>query len=172
MALMSFILTRPQTLHDSLSPRTPLPRSNYLILGPSPFSLAHRRTQPTGSEPGTGTLPKISVINLHRPIMSRNHCDMFHLRTTLAACDVRIDGVGGCFGLCRAPSSLPWCAHICLCCAYPRELEDARRDSSYLIIRDNSVEFNNPKVRERDRLTLAPTGTCFQSHLDSDRRLA
>lgn len=32
------------------------------------------------------------------------------------------------------------------CCAYPEELEQARRESGYLVIRDNSVEFNSPKV--------------------------
>lgn len=37
------------------------------------------------------------------------------------------------------------------CCAYPDELERARKESSYLVIRDNAIEFNNPKVQEEGR---------------------
>lgn len=54
----------------------------------------------------------------------------------------------------RAPSQLPCCATVLPCCAYPEELEQARRESSYLVIRDNSVEFNNPKVTRKGMYVL------------------
>lgn len=92
------------------------------------------------------TYRRASIINLHRPIMSRHNCDALRVQATLASRDAGVDGIGGCCGLCKAPASLPICAHVFPCCAYPEELEEARRESSYLVIRDNGVEFNNPSV--------------------------
>lgn len=112
-------------------------------------------SQPCGAEPQgkdlDSTCRKAPVIKLHRPIMSRHNRDIFRVQATLAPRDAGVDGVGGCCGACRAPSSLPWCAHLFGCCSYPEELEEARRESSYLVIRDNAVEFNNPRVTEHAR---------------------
>lgn len=74
------------------------------------------------------------------------------MQATLTPRNAGVAVIGGCCGICRAPSSFPFLAHLSPCCAYPEELEEARRESSYLVIRDNGVEFNNPSVREMEQL--------------------
>lgn len=80
------------------------------------------------------------------------------MQANLEPRDARVDGVGGCCGLCRAPSALPFCAFVLPCCAYPEELEEARLESSYLIIRENAIEFNNPNVSTRTALSASAPG--------------
>lgn len=89
-----------------------------------------------------------SVIKVHRPIMSRHSNNIINIQVTPAPRDMTADMIGGCCGVCRAPAAWPFCAHVFPCCAYPEELEEARRESSYLVVRDNGIEFNNPCVSE------------------------
>ncbi|CAM9860980.1 unnamed protein product, partial [Hapterophycus canaliculatus] len=100
-----------------------------------------------GTDGAAATGPRTGcVIKQLRPIMSRHCRDNIRVREMLEPVDTEVDGTGACCDLCKAPSRLPCFASALPCCAYPEELEQARRQSSYLIIRDNAVEFNNPKV--------------------------
>lgn len=89
------------------------------------------------------------MVKVRRSIMSRRFRDTILVQETIASHSDGVDGMGGCFGLCRAPSQLPCCASVLPCCSYPEALEEVRRESSYLIIRENAVEFNKSRVRER-----------------------
>ena len=80
--------------------------------------------------------------------MSRRFRDTILVQETIEPHSAGMDGVGGCCGLCRAPSRMPCCASILPCCSYPEALEEVRRESNYLIIRENAVEFNKSRVRE------------------------
>lgn len=132
--------------------------------------LALTSAKPCGEPPeverqveGRTACRKASVIKLHRPIMSRYCRDTLRVQATFEPRNISVNGVGACCGLCRAPEALPCCAFFCPCCAFPEELEEARRESSYLVVRDNAVEFNNPKVRAISwKKTREETGTIFR----------
>ncbi|CAM9439300.1 unnamed protein product [Scytosiphon promiscuus] len=111
-----------------------------LFFGGGIFSSKRKQTDGAGvTAPRTGC-----VIRQLRPIMSRHCRDNIPVRETLQPVDTEVDGTGACCD--TAPSRLPCLASVLPCCVYPEELEHARRESSYLVIRDSSVEFNNPKV--------------------------
>ncbi|CAM9667294.1 unnamed protein product, partial [Ectocarpus sp. 8 AP-2014] len=113
---------------------------------------------------GTDGAAAQRVIKPHRPVMSRYCRYTFYLRDALDTVDADVDGVGACCGLCRAPPQLPCLAWVFPCCAYPEELEQARRESSYLVIRDTSVEFNNPKVVMGSRPSVARVASADSAH--------
>lgn len=92
---------------------------------------------------------KASVVKVRRSIMSRRFRDTILVQETITPHSAGVDGVGACFGLCRAPSRLPCCASVLPCCSYPEAIEEVRRESTYLIIRENAVEFNKSRVSER-----------------------
>ena len=99
---------------------------------------------------GSFNCRKASVVNVYRSIMSRHCRDTLIIKEILEPYSPGVDGVGGCCGLCRAPARLPCCACVLPCCSYPDALEEVRRASTYLIIREDAVEFNKAKVREAD----------------------
>jgi hypothetical protein len=62
--------------------------------------------------------------------------------------------VAGCFVCCDAPACCPLCSSICICCDDAEYIKRKRDASKYVLIRENSLEWNEPGV-------VMKNGSCF-----------
>jgi hypothetical protein len=81
------------------------------------------------------------VVNHGRHVMSRRLKHSIEIIGSLAAGEV----TDGCLVCCSAPACCPLCA-FCPCCGDAEYITHKRKASTYIHIRENSVEWNEPNV--------------------------
>ncbi|RYH19020.1 hypothetical protein EON65_26580 [archaeon] len=86
--------------------------------------------------------------NAGRPIMSRQDRHSIGLVASLMPSQV----TPGCLMCCSAPACCPLCA-VCPCCGDAEYIAAKRKASTYIFIRENSIEWNDPKI-------VMQTGVC------------
>lgn len=79
--------------------------------------------------------------NKLRKIMSRKDTKAIEVRDTI----VPGEHIDGCFVCCAAPASCPLCS-CCPCCGDAKYITVLRSASSYIYIRENSIEWNEPEI--------------------------
>ena len=84
-----------------------------------------------------------SKINYGRKMLSKEHDDRIRIVKAIPPGEDTF----GCIACCHAPSC---CAllSLCPCCTNPEYIIHKRASSKYIYIRENSIEWNDPEVKE------------------------
>jgi hypothetical protein len=83
-----------------------------------------------------------SYRNLGRKMLSRNDTSSIDVAKTLTPGQT----TDGCWVCCNAPSCCPLFSSLCLCCGDAEYIRQKRKASSYIYIRENSIEWNEPSI--------------------------
>lgn len=79
--------------------------------------------------------------NPGRPVMSRNDRGNIGIMSILAPSQ----WTPGCLVCCNAPACCPLCS-ACPCCGDADYISLRRKASTYIYIRENSIEWNDPRI--------------------------
>lgn len=94
-----------------------------------------------GTEHDTQHVGAAHLTNHGRKVMSRQQKDTINIITSLNPGQI----IDGCLVCCSAPACCPLCA-LCPCCGDAEYITSKRNASTYIYIRENSVEWNEPSV--------------------------
>jgi hypothetical protein len=102
------------------------------IIDPSSISIDENNSGPTGPA---------SSLNNGRRIMSRKFKHSIGILKTLNPGQ----SIDGCLVCCAAPGCCPCCS-VCPCCGDTEDIALIKKSSSYVYVRENSIEWNVPEV--------------------------
>src|SRR5690348_7428049 len=105
--------------------------------------------QPLDPEAINLVLSSMAHRNKIRSIMSRKDQHGFGILSSIIPGQL----TNGCLVCCAAPAGCPMCA-VCPCCSDAEYIEIMRKASSYIYIREHSLEWNEPVV-------VMKPGLCF-----------
>lgn len=114
---------------DSTGPRTAIPFSGNSQNGLDVAEINVYRTATSHRNPG-------------RPVMSRK--DQSHIEILISLKPGQ--KTDGCLVCCAAPSCCPFCTLCCPCCGESEYVAKKRSASTYIYLRENSIEWNEPTV--------------------------